>query len=143
MKMLASMAAGACLCVLPAGAQERSHRLSPPVNIVQSPPAQAQTPGDTPAEAADTGPRQSMVIEEDGTVRFLTPEEAAGLFIPPGATSTFNVEFEQSETGPDSLHIDVTGAEISESVTSDGSVRVLRIVPDDGSPSHLITITKD
>ena len=137
MKLLGSLAAGLCLCVLPAAAQEGGSRLSPPLNVVQ-----ASEVGTAPG-AADTAPRQSMVIEEDGTVRFLTPQEAASLFIPPGATSTFNVRLEQSDSGSDSLHIEVTGAEITESVTSDGGTRVLRIVPDDGSPAQLVTITKD
>ena len=119
MKMLASLAAGLGLLVLPAAAQGEAQRLAPPVNVLQPQAAPA------PVEGEKVTQRQSMVIEEDGTVRFLTPQEAASLFIPPGATSTFNVRLEQSDSGSDSLHIEVTGAEITESVTSDGGTRVL------------------
>ena len=141
MKMPASMAAGLCLGVLPALAQAGGGKLAPPVNVVL--PQQAPQSATPPEEDDSAEPRQSIVIEEDGTVRFLTPQEAADVFIPPDASSRFSVDLRQSETGPDSLSIEVTGAEISDSLSEDGRIRVLRIVPDDGGPTQLITITKD
>lgn len=137
MKTLASLAAGLGLLVLPSAAQSGDGRLSPPLNVVQ-----AQTAPEA-AERPEVTQRQSMVIEEDGTVRFLTPAEAAALFVAPGQASEFNVELDQPADAPDSLKIEVSGAEISETLTADGDTRILRVVPDDGSPSWLITITKD
>ncbi|MCA8892817.1 MAG: hypothetical protein KDA56_13595 [Hyphomonas sp.] len=137
MKPLASLAAGLGLVVLPAAAQDSPQRLSPPLNVVQSrtaPPA---------AGGSEVPQRQSMVIEEDGTVRFLTPEEAAEVLVSPDQASEFNVELDQPDDAPDSLKIEVSGAEISETRTPDGQTRILRVVPEDGSPSWLITITKD
>jgi len=140
MKTLASLAAGLGLLVLPAAAQSGTARLAPPVNVVK-----AQVSDETPEPPANEEPaqRQSMVIEENGTVRFLTPEEAANLFLPDQPASEVNVELDQPDNAPDSLKIEVSGAEISESRTPDGSTRILRILPNDGSPSWLITITKD
>lgn len=138
MKMLGSLAAGVCLCVLPAAAQDTGGRLSPPVNVVQAAPAAGVA-----SEAGAGMQRQSMVIEEDGTIRFLTPEEAANLFIPVGAESQFYVDLNQSPGGPDSLRIEVSGAEITDLASPDGATRILRIEPDDGSPARMITITKD
>ena len=120
MKTLASLAAGLSLLVLPAAAQPVGGRLSPPLNVVQ-----AQTPQDG-AKGTEVTQRQSMVIEEDGTVRFLTPAEAAELFVSRERASEFNVEIDQH-----------AGA------SPDGDTRILRVVPEDGSPSWLITITKD
>lgn len=137
MKTLASLAAGFGLLVLPATAQGEGQRLSPPVNVLQSQAAP------TPVEGAEITQRQSMVIEEDGTVRFLTPQEAAELFVPAHPASEFNVELDQPADAPDSLRIEVSGAEISETRTPDGGTRILRVVPEDGSPAWLITITKD
>ncbi len=134
MKMLASLAAGLGLLVLPAAAQGEAQRLAPPVNVLQPQAAPA------PVEGEKVTQRQSMVIEEDGTVRFLTPREAADLFLP---ASEFNVELDQPADAPDSLRIEVSGAEISETRTPDGGTRILRVVPGDGSPAWLITITKD
>ena len=134
MKMLASLAAGLGLLVLPAAAQGEAQRLAPPVNVLQPQAAPA------PVEGEKVTQRQSMVIEEDGTVRFLTPQEAADLFLP---ASEFNVELDQPADAPDSLRIEVSGAEISETRTPDGGTRILRVVPEDGSPAWLITITKD
>lgn len=138
MKTLGCLAAGACLCALPAAAQDAAGRMSPPVNVVQVAPAAGVA-----SEAGAGLQRQSMVIEEDGTVRFLTPEEAADLFIAPDAGSRFSVDLDQSPAGPDSLRIEVSGAEITDLTSPDGATRILRIEPDDGSPAQLITITKD
>ena len=142
MKMQSSVAAGLCLslCALPAAAQESISRLSPPLNVVQ---ASVTSDAGTAAGGASALEHESMVIEEDGTVRFLTPQEAASLFVLPGTESLFSVKLDQPATGSDSLHIDVTGAKITESVTPDGTTRMLRILPDDGSPAQMITITKD
>lgn len=137
MKTLASLAAGLGLLVLPAAAQTSNGRLSPPLNVVQ---AQA-APVDT--GSPEVTQRQSMVIEEDGTVRFLTPAEAAEVFVYSNQASAFNVELDQPDDAPDSLKIEVSGAEISETLTPNGDTRILRVVPEDGSPSWLITITKD
>ena len=141
MKTLCMLAASVGFGLLSATAQDEGARLSPPVNVVR--PAEA-------AEAATASgnmqPRQSMVIEENGAVRFLTPEEAAEVFVPaesPARPGKFSVDLDQAADGPDSLTIEVTGAEITESVTPDGTTRILRIEPDDGSPAQLITITKD
>nr|WP_321359653.1 hypothetical protein [uncultured Hyphomonas sp.] len=133
MKTLASLAAGLGLLGLPAAAQTTS-RLSPPLNVVQP---------RTAPDSSEVTPRQSMIIEEDGTVRFLTPAEAADVFLPSDQASAFNVELDQPAGAPDSLRIEVSGAEISETLTPDGDTRILRVVPEDGSPSWLITITKD
>ena len=137
MKLLAGLVAGLGLAVLPAAAQSSPPRLSPPLNVVQSRTAPAS------AEGGELTQRQSMVIEEDGTVRFLTPAEAAEVFVSPDESSEFNVELDQPADAPDSLKIEVSGAEISETRTPDGETRILRVVPEDGSPSWLITITKD
>jgi hypothetical protein len=137
MKTLASLAAGLSLLVLPAAAQSAGGRLSPPLNVVQAQAAQDSS------DDAEVTQRQSMIIEEDGTVRFLTPAEAAELFIARERASEFNVELDQQADAPDSLKIEVSGAEISETLTPDGDTRILRVVPEDGSPSWLITITKD
>ncbi len=137
MKTLASLAAGLGLLVLPASAQMGGGRLSPPLNVVQAQAAPASP------DASDVTQRQSMVIEGDGTVRFLTPAEAAELFLSREQASEFNVELDQKADAPDFLKIEVSGAEISESITQDGDTRILRVVPEDGSPSWLITITKD
>ena len=137
MKTLASLAAGLSLLVLPAAAQSVGERLSPPLNVVQSQSASERSAG------TELTQRKSMVIEEDGTVRFLTPTEAAELFVSRQRASEFNVELDQQADAPDSLKIEVSGAEISETLTPDGDTRILRVVPEDGSPSWLITITKD
>ena len=137
MKTLASLAAGLGLLVLPAAAQTTTGRLSPPLNVVQ-----ARTAPDS-ADSSEVTRRQSMIIEEDGTVRFLTPAEAAEIFVPSDQASAFNVELDQPDDAPDSLRIEISGAEISETLTPDGDTRILRVVPADGSPSWLITITKD
>jgi hypothetical protein len=137
MKTLASLAAGLGLLVLPAGAQDSAKRLAPPLNVVRT-----QTP---PANdgAANVTQRQSMIIEEDGTVRFLTPAEAAEIFVSAEEAGKLNVELDQPANAPDSLKIEVSGAEISETRTADGETRILRVVPENGSPSWLITITKE
>ena len=78
MKPLASLAAGLGLVVLPAAAQDSPQRLSPPLNVVQSrtaPPA---------AGGSEVPQRQSMVIEEDGTIRFLTLKQRGEFFWCPG-----------------------------------------------------------
>ncbi|KCZ50037.1 MULTISPECIES: hypothetical protein [unclassified Hyphomonas] len=137
MKTLASLATGLGLLVLPAAAQSVGGRLSPPLNVVQAPAVPERS------DSPEVSQRQSMVIEEDGTVRFLTPAEAAELFVPSDRASEFNVELDQPDDAPDSLKIEVSGAEISETLTPDGDTRILRVVPEDGSPSWLITITKD
>ena len=63
--------------------------------------------------------------------------------MPSDRASEFNVELDQPDDAPDYLKIEVSGAEISETLTPDGDTRILRVVPEDGSPSWLITITKD
>ena len=138
MKTLSMMAAGLGLCAFSAAAQEPATRLSPPVNVVQS--ANASEAAATSGAALQ---RQSMVIEEDGTVRFLTPQEAADLFLPAETASRFDIELDQPAAGTDSLRIEVSGARITDSTSADGSTRILRIEPADGSPGQLITITKD
>lgn len=137
MTMLRGLVAGLCACALPAHAQAPEARLSPPVNVVAALPA----PGEE--DSGTAGQRQSMVIEEDGTVRFLTPAEAAELFIPADADSRFIVDLDSRPEGPDSLRIEISGAEITATVSPDGSTRIFRIEPDDGSPARLVTITKD
>lgn len=137
MKTLASLATGLGLLVLPAAAQSVGSRLAPPLNVVQ-----AQAVPDS-SGSLEVTQRQSMLIEEDGTVRFLTPKEAAELFVRSDQASEFHVELDQQADAPDSLKIEVSGAEISETLTPDGDTRILRVVPEDGSPSWLITITKD
>ncbi|MEZ6002516.1 hypothetical protein [Hyphomonas sp.] len=137
MKRLASLGAGLSLLMLPAAAQPIGGRLAPPLNVVQAPSVSGGS------DRTELTQRQSMVIEEDGTVRFLTPAESAELFISRERASEFNVELDQQADAPDSLKIEVSGAEISETLTPDGGTRILRVVPEDGSPSWLITITKD
>ena len=140
MKMLCAGVAGLSLCLCPASAQDNSSRLSPPVNVVK--PAPAPEAGLTSGEGL-TGPPQTMLIEEDGTVKFLTPQEAAALFLPDPAASRFSIDLNRPADGPDSLGIEVTGADITESTTPDGSTRTLRGEPIDGSLARLLTITKD
>ncbi len=143
MKLLCTLAAGLGVCTLSALAEGEGQRLAPPVNVLR--PAEAPAPGsaDETAGAGAPSRRPSMVIEENGAVRFLSPVEAADQMLSEGSASRFHVELRQAEDGPDSLWIEVTGAEITESVTTDGATRVLRVQPADGSPGQLITITKD
>lgn len=140
MKTISMTIAGLGLCALSAAAQQSGGTLSPPVNVVQAANTSetARTSGMGEAQQ-----RQSMVIEEDGTVRFLTPQEAAELFLPSGTASRFDIDIDQPASGAGSLRIEVSGAHITDSISSDGSTRILRIEPVDGSPGRLITITKD
>jgi len=85
-----------------------------------------------------------MVIGEDGTIRFLAPADPAQPeSFPESPASEFSVDLTETAEGHDSLWITARAANITETVTPDGSTRLIRIQPDDGAPARLITITKD
>ena len=89
-----------------------------------------------------------MVIEEDGTVRFLSaPDPAADAAADAAEAATspapvFDVVLDTPDDGPDSLTILATGSDISETATPDGSTRMIQIEPGNGEPAIRVTITK-
>ena len=130
-----------------------------PVNPVPEAAAEAPEPEaeeDTPASVST---RPALMIGEDGTVRFLnTPQAAApevdaareadlnaaldSVLLPP-AGPVLEVSLDTPEAGPQSVSIYAAGNTVSETVTPDGSTRMIRVDPGNGGPATLITITKN
>ena len=101
------------------------------------------------AEEAGVSDRAAMVIEENGTVRFLSAPDPAPAAVP-GADDAitrpapvFDVVLDKPDSGPDTLTILATGGDISETTTPDGTTRMIRIDPGNGEPPILVTITKN